>query len=164
MMRTGYREQRTENRERRTWLALVRLICGVSQFSHIEEVLVPSACELIADEILSGDHVGSDLTIDKAFDSILPGFVKADSVDVLEKVDACRRLADLESGSVHEVLWGQAGQRRAILGECAEDGETVVPVGLDEDIQIFGGSRLRVNAECITTHDQVPNGVVVEGA
>ena len=41
--------------------------------------------------------------VDKTLDSIFPGLIETDTVDVLQNVHSGRRLADLEHGAVHKI-------------------------------------------------------------
>ena len=74
-----------------------------SQFLDVENVLLSSICEFILDEVISGYNNGWDFAVDKALDSIFPGLIETDTVDVLQNIHSGRRLADLEHGAVHKI-------------------------------------------------------------
>jgi hypothetical protein len=135
-----------------------------AQHFDVENVLFPSACEFILDEVGFGYDDGADFPIDKAFDSILPGFIETDAVDVLQNVHPCGRLAYLENGTVHEIGRAETTERCTVLGECPKYRLAIFFVGADEEIQVFRCSRFGVNAESIASHDKVLNGVIVERA
>ena len=44
-----------------------------------------------------------NLAIDRSLDAVLPGLVKCDAVNLLQNIDSCRGLADLEGRAIHEV-------------------------------------------------------------
>lgn len=44
-----------------------------------------------------------DLPLDKTFDSVLPGVLETDAVDLLQEINPGGRLADLKTRAVHEI-------------------------------------------------------------
>jgi hypothetical protein len=97
---------------------------------------------LILDEVISGYNDGSDFAVDKALDSIFPGLIETDTVDVLQNVDTGRRLANLEHGAVDKISWTETVERSPVLGECAKQHLAVFFVRPDEEIQVFPRSRV----------------------
>jgi hypothetical protein len=84
-------------------LSAVRRIfpaCGL-QLLNVENVLLSTTREFILDEIIFGYNNRPDFSIEKPLDSIFPGLIETDAVDVLQNVHSGRRLADLEHRSVH---------------------------------------------------------------
>jgi hypothetical protein len=135
-----------------------------SQFLDVENVLLSSICEFILDEVISGYNNGWDFAVDKALDSIFPGLIETDTVDVLQNIHSGRRLADLEHGAVHKISRTKTLKRSSVLSECAKQRLAVFLVRPNEEIQVFRRSRLGMHAESIAFHDEVLNGVIVEGA
>ena len=101
------------------------------------------------DEVISGYNDGWDFAVDKALDSIFPGLIETDTVDVLPNVHSGRRLADLEHGAFHKISWTETVERSSVLGECAKQRLAVFFVRPDEEIQVFRRSRLGMHAESI---------------
>jgi hypothetical protein len=140
------------------------LATSCSQFLDVENVLLSSTCEFVLDEVIFGYDDGSDFALDKSLDSIFPGLIETDTVDVLQNVHPGRRLADLEHGAVHKVCRTEILERSSVLSKCAKQRLAVCFVRPNEDIQVLGRSRLGMYPERIPSHDQVLNGVIVEGA
>lgn len=132
------------------------------QFLCIEDVLLPSTCKFVPDEIIPGNYVHLYFLIDETLDSVLPGFIEGEAIDALQDIHAGWRLADLESRSVHEISRTQSVERCAILLQCPIDGSTIHFIRADEEIQVFCRARLGVNTESITPNNQVFNGVFVK--
>jgi hypothetical protein len=137
--------------------------CG-SQLLNVENVLLPSACEFIPDEVIFGYNARPDFPIDNPLDSIFPGFIETDSIDVLQNVHSGRRLADLEHRAIHKISRTETAERCSVLGKCAKQRLAIFFVSPDKEIQVFRCSRFGVDPESIASHDKVLNGVIVEGA
>jgi hypothetical protein len=113
-----------------------------SQLLNVENVLLSSTCEFILDEVIFGYNDGSDFAVDKALDSVFPGLIETDAVDVLQNVHSGGRLADLEHGAVHKISRTETVERCSVLGECAKQRLAVFFVRPDEESQVFRRSRL----------------------
>jgi hypothetical protein len=75
------------------------------QFFDAEQILFPTAGELVADEVLTGNDGNPDFSLDGCFLAVLPGLVKGDSVDLPEDIDSARGIANLEAAAVPKIDW-----------------------------------------------------------
>ena len=133
-----------------------------SELFHVQEVLFPCACQLIADEVLFRYNYGRNFSIDQALNAVLPSFVEADTVNLLQDVDSRRRLADLEDGAIRKICRTQPFQRSSKLSQSSEDCLAILVTRLNKHIEILRCSRFSMNAESIASNDEVLNGVCIE--
>lgn len=73
------------------------------QLFCVENVLLPATCKSVSDEVIFGNHINFDFSIDETLDSVLPRLIKGEAIYPLQDVDAGRGLADLESRAVHKI-------------------------------------------------------------
>jgi hypothetical protein len=79
------------------------LVYGSFRFAkrlNIQQILFATACQLVTDQVFSGDHAGGFLSINKTFDAIRPSFIERNAIDALENVNPIGRLANLKCGTV----------------------------------------------------------------
>jgi hypothetical protein len=63
---------------------VVGLLPAGSEVLDVKNILLPSACELVSNEIMFGNNDGPDFAIQKTLDTVLPGFIETDTIDVLQ--------------------------------------------------------------------------------
>lgn len=95
-----------------------------------------------------------DFAFHQTLNPLFPCFIKSDSIDALQDVDSCRRLADLETGSlfVTEIRGSKFLQRCAVGSESLIDCPAVFFICENEYIQIFRCSRFSMNANRIAAN------------
>jgi hypothetical protein len=100
----------------------------------------------------------------RQFDASWPGFVEVNSIYALKNVCASRGVANLNNGRriVAKISGCETGERRSKLGKGAKNRLAVLDSRADEEIDIFCGSRLRVEPHRPSSDDQVLNPVCVE--
>ncbi|HTV81703.1 MAG TPA: hypothetical protein VME18_03555 [Acidobacteriaceae bacterium] len=73
------------------------------QLFHVAQILLPSAGELVPDQVLKGNDCNPDFPLDVCFQPALPGFVEGKSVDLPEDIDSQGRTANVETAAVPEI-------------------------------------------------------------
>ena len=74
-----------------------------TQLLYVENVLFPATCKLVPDWVVFGDHIDLHFPIEEALNSVLPRLVESETINALQDIHACGRLADLESRAVREM-------------------------------------------------------------
>src|SRR5271166_3052880 len=99
--------------------------------------------------MLLRDDVRGTLAFHKALDSPLPCVIKRYAIDRLKNVNAKRGKTNLEDGCrfVSEIAWRQAFERCAVSFERTNNRFAVLYICSYEDVEISGGTRLRVHTD-----------------
>ncbi len=151
-------EMKTLFREARR---LLRCLCLLNR-CDVGDVLRPSNGKFIYDEMFCRD-ISSAKTVDSMFGACLPDRIKIDTFDVLENIHADWRNTNSENGiGILKVFggcipeWGSKGR------QCGKDGLCIVWPPVNEDIQIFGCTRLSMNRYRMTAHNDIPHTMSVQ--
>ncbi len=95
------------------------------------------------------------MAIDDSADPGSPAFVEGNSINLLQYINSFRWKAHDEEGlAVVEVFGGHVGEWRAKAGQRTEDCATILFIGANINVKVFGGARLRMKTCGIAANDK----------
>ena len=108
--------------------------------------------------------MGRRLFVKDPFHPLSPCLIEGDAGNSLQYVYPAGLYAYLEHrGSlVIEVGGGHSGQRRSVFFECCENCLAILLIRLDEDIEVFGAARFRMNTNGMSADHKVLDTVCVK--
>lgn len=132
---------------------------------YVRKVLVPSHCQFVFDQLLPRNDMRWRVIVKQAFYPILPSFIKTNSRNALQDIDASGWNTHLKHGGglVVEIGRGHSGEGCAIFRQCGKDCFAIFLVGLDKNIEIFCASRLGMKTYGVSTDNEIFHAVSVQG-
>jgi len=139
------------------------VFCGFTNSFSVGQVLEAARGELIPDQVFGGDYVNGN-TVDVCFDSLRPGFVEGDAINVLQDIDTQRRLADLKDGGrvVAEIGRTDTAHGSTKSGQSPKDNFRIGTLGPNEEVEVFGSTRFGMDTDRIAADKKILNPVCVE--
>ena len=129
----------------------------------IGEVLRSSSRALVLQEFLAAQK-GNGRAPKAPFRTTSPGLLETDAVDCRKEIDSVGRNAELnDRAGCREVLGRQPQPGEPELDETPHDAFAVLRRRFDEHIQVLGEARMTVEGQRVSTNDDRPNVVRVEG-
>jgi len=132
---------------------------------HVRDVLRPRRRQLGGNEVARRDEARRQPArrVNHALNAPLPCRVEVNAGDVGQDVNADWLPPHAEERTgFGEVGGGHVMQGRAELGQRRENLSRVRGIGLDEDVEVFGRARLRVNGDGVGPDDKILNAALVQ--
>lgn len=104
------------------------------------------------------------IAVDGSIETIRPCLIEADAIGFFQDVNPVWRLADLEGRPIRKIRRSYFCKRCAERSKRFEHGRSILWAGLDEQIKVFRGARLGLDAESMSADDEILNCVCVECA
>lgn len=102
--------------------------------------------------------------VNNPFNPSFPCRIEINTRDMRQNIDTPWLLTETEETTpIREVLWANASQRHAKLGERRIGRVCVSRVGLYEEVDVFGEAGLGMEDDRETADDQVLNAMGMEG-